>query len=52
MERPRFPEGDQKAKLLPHQGYVATAREASRTVEDYYERLLRHNGMKGSPDVD
>jgi hypothetical protein len=47
--------GSQKGirkRLLPHQGYVATAREASRMVEDYYERLLRHNGMKGSQDVD
>ena len=41
-----------KKRLLPHQGYVATAREASRVVEDYYERLLRHNGMKGSQDVE
>ena len=41
-----------KKRLLPHQGYVATARDASRVVEDYYERLLRHNGMKGSQDVE
>jgi hypothetical protein len=37
-----------KKRLLPHQGYAATAREASRMVEDYYELLLRHNGMKDS----
>jgi hypothetical protein len=39
--------GPMKVKRhLPHQGYVATAREASRMAEDYYDRLLEHNGIK------
>jgi hypothetical protein len=44
--------GRVRQRLTPHQGYVATAREASRMAEDYYERLMRHNGMKGNHDVD
>jgi hypothetical protein len=35
-------------RLLPHQGFEPTAREAAREAEDYYERLMAHNGMKGS----
>lgn len=39
-------------RILPHQGYCATAREASRMVEDYYHRLMWHNGLRGSEDVE
>ncbi|MDM9647742.1 hypothetical protein [Rhizobium sp. S163] len=39
-----------RQRLLPHQGYCATAREAARKVEDYYHRLMRHNGLRGSKD--
>jgi hypothetical protein len=34
-----------KERLLPHQGFEPTAREASRMAEDYYDRLIEHNGM-------
>jgi hypothetical protein len=44
--------GRVRQRLTPHQGYAATAREASRMVEDYYERLLRYNGMRGGQDVE
>lgn len=37
-------------RLLPQQGYCETAREASRMVEEYYHRLMRHNGKRGSKD--
>lgn len=37
---PRVPQ-----RLLPHQGYEQTARQAAAKVEDYYVRLLRHNGI-------
>lgn len=37
-----------RERLLPHQGFCPTAREASRMVEDYYHRLMRHNKMQGS----
>lgn len=40
-----------KRRLLPHQGYCKTAREASHMVEDYYHGLMRHNGLRGSKDV-
>ena len=37
-------------RLTPHQGYVPTAREASRKVEEYYCQLMAHNGMpEGNP---
>jgi len=39
-----------RERLTPHQGYAPTAREASRMVEDYYHRLMRHNKMRGSKD--
>jgi hypothetical protein len=35
-----------KRRLTPNTGYVATAREASRMVEDYYDRLMASNGLK------
>ncbi|KQV39910.1 MULTISPECIES: hypothetical protein [unclassified Rhizobium] len=38
-------------RILPHQGYCDTAREASRMVEEYYHRLMRRNGLRGSKDV-
>ena len=34
-----------KGRLLPHQGFEPTARQAAAMVEDYYDRLLRHNGI-------
>ncbi len=43
--------GKVRERLLPHQGYEPTAREASRMVEDYYHRLMRHNGQSGSKDA-
>lgn len=39
-----------KHRLLPQQGFVETAREASRKVEEYYHALMRHNGLRGSRD--
>ncbi len=38
---PRVPK-----RLLTHQGYCATAREASRMAEDYYDKLLEYNKQK------
>lgn len=38
--------GRVKERLLPSVGYSDTAREASRLAEDYYERLLAHNGLQ------
>lgn len=35
-----------RERLLPHQGYEAEGREAMRKVEEYYERLMAHNGLK------
>jgi hypothetical protein len=35
-----------RKRLLPHQGYEAEGREAMRKVEDYYDRLLAHNGLR------
>ncbi|WP_245500765.1 hypothetical protein [Rhizobium sp. BK251] len=35
-----------KKRLLPHQGYAETAREASRMAEDYYHQLLALNGLR------
>jgi len=37
-----------KKRLLPHQGYEPTRREAGRKVEEYYHALMAANGMKGS----
>lgn len=37
-------------RLLPHQGFVSSAREASRMVEEYYHALMRKNGLRGSKD--
>lgn len=34
-----------KGRLLPHQGYCDTAREAAAALEDYYHRLLAYNGI-------
>lgn len=39
-----------RRRLLPHQGYEANGREAMRMVEDYYHRLMRYNGKRGSRD--
>ncbi len=39
-----------KRRLLPQQGFVDTAREASRMAEDYYHALMRYNGLRGSKD--
>lgn len=39
-----------RERILPQQGYCSTAREGSRMVEDYYHRLMRHNGLRGSKD--
>lgn len=36
-----------RQRLLPHQGYEETARKAARMVEDYYDRLMAHNGDDG-----
>jgi hypothetical protein len=36
-----------RERLLPHQGYEETARKAAWMVEDYYERLIAHNGDDG-----
>jgi hypothetical protein len=35
-----------RKRLLPHQGYEAEGREAMRKVEEYYDRLLEHNGLR------
>jgi hypothetical protein len=35
-----------RERLQPHQGFEPTAREASRMAEDYYDRLLEHNGLR------
>lgn len=35
-----------KRRLLPHQGYSPTAREASRMAKDYCDRLLAQNGLR------
>jgi hypothetical protein len=45
-------QGKVRLRLLPHQGYCQTPREAARMVEDYYHRLMRHNDLRGSRDVD
>lgn len=34
-----------KARLLPQQGYEKTARLAAAKAEDYYDRLMAHNGL-------
>jgi hypothetical protein len=39
-----------RERVLPHQGYEAEGREAMRMVEEYYHRLMRHNGLRGSHD--
>jgi hypothetical protein len=39
-----------RERLLRHQGFAPTAREASRMVENYYERLMRHNGLIAGKD--
>ena len=33
-------------RLLPHQGFEREGREAMRKVEEYYDRLLAHNGLR------
>lgn len=38
-------------RVLPHQGFEAEPGEAMRKVEDYYRRLMRHNGGRGSKDA-
>ena len=35
-----------KSRLAPHQGYEPSARKAAEKAEDYYERLMTHNGLK------
>ncbi|WP_349434796.1 hypothetical protein [Pararhizobium sp. A13] len=35
-----------RERLLPHQSYEDTARKAAAMVEDYYERLMAHNGLE------
>jgi hypothetical protein len=35
-----------KGRLMPQQGYLPAPREAAAAVEDYYDRLLQHNGIK------
>ena len=35
-----------KQRLLPHQGFEPEGREAMRMVEEYYDRLLAHNGLR------
>ena len=35
-----------RQRLVPHQGFEQSARDASRMAEDYYDRLLEHNGLK------
>ena len=35
-----------RERLRPHQGYEDTARKAAAMVEDYYERLMAHNGLE------
>ncbi|PDV90415.1 hypothetical protein CO652_00600 [Rhizobium sp. H4] len=37
-------------RLTPQQGFEAELREAIRKVEEYYHRLMRLNGMRGSKD--
>lgn len=39
-----------RQRILPHQGFAAEGREAMRMVEEYYHRLMRHNGLRGSRD--
>lgn len=41
-----------RERILPHQGYMPTGREACQMAEDYYHRLMRHNGKRGSRDFD
>ncbi|CDM56309.1 MULTISPECIES: hypothetical protein [Rhizobium] len=36
-----------RERLMPHQGFEPTAREASRMAEEYYDRLMAANGLKG-----
>ncbi|PCK80989.1 hypothetical protein [Rhizobium sophoriradicis] len=39
-----------RQRLAPQQGFEAEPREAIRKVEEYYHRLMRLNGMRGSKD--
>ena len=40
-----------RQRILPHQGYCDTARQAVERVEDYCHRLMRHNGLRGTKDT-
>lgn len=46
--------GLKNGRLRPHQGYEKTARLAAAKAEDYYERLMKHNGLSypASPPKD
>ncbi|KAA0698527.1 hypothetical protein DTW90_12020 [Neorhizobium sp. P12A] len=35
-----------RERLLPHQGYEKTPRAAAAKAEEYYDRLLAHNGLE------
>lgn len=39
-----------RQRVTPHQGFEAEPREAMRRVEQYYHRLMRLNGRRGSMD--
>ena len=39
-----------RRRLTLHQGFEVEPREAIRKVEEYYHRLMRLNGMRGSKD--
>jgi hypothetical protein len=39
-----------RQRVVPHQGFEAEPREAMQKVEEYYHRLMRHNGRRGSKD--
>jgi hypothetical protein len=38
-------------RLLPHEGFEPTAREAAHKAEDYYERLMAHNGISTKSSI-
>src|SRR4051794_24497593 len=42
------PDRGVRQRLLPHEGFEPTARVAAHKVEDYYDRLMANNGMRGS----
>ncbi|WP_245293000.1 hypothetical protein [Rhizobium acidisoli] len=39
-----------RQRLTPYQGFEAEPRDAIRKVEEYYQRLMRLNEMRGSKD--